>query len=146
MSTRPAPLDAVSSAARAATEAAHADAEMARLRSATNQNLHSFSSPRPQDLPDTGMFLGTMVYASSQLGPAVYLPSETLARHPHILVSGASGSGKSWHMMHIARQVIAHQPTSSPGVAPRATRGVAYHSFNFGATGGKGLAFRSGKR
>ena len=50
------------------------------------------------------------------------------------------------HIALATRQVVAHQPTSSPGVAPRATRGVTYHSFNFGPSGGRGLAFRSGKR
>jgi len=40
----------------------------------------------------------------------------------------------------------ASSPTPGQVRAPRATRGVEYHSFNFGATGGRGLAFRSGKR
>ena len=51
---------------------------------------------------------------------------------------------------HVVLATRTHIPPSSPTrgqvSAPRATRGVSYHSFNFGPTGGRGLASRSGKR
>lgn len=62
---------------------------------------------------------------------------------------GAVYSDPARRHVYIARQVahtVRELPTPGQVSAPRATRGVAYHSFNFGATGGKGLAFRAGKR
>ena len=50
--------------------------------------------------------------------------------------------------VYIATDVRPSVSSPTPGQvrAPRATRAVAYHSFNFGATGGGGLALLRGKR
>lgn len=79
---------------------------LARFRAASVDTPHPFLSPGTDDLPDAGLLLGANVLANNQAGGGVYLPVDSFMRHPHILVGGASGTGKSWYIMDLCRQLI----------------------------------------
>lgn len=81
--------------------------KLATLRAALVAEPHPFPSPETGELPDSGLSLGINVLANNHAGPEVYLPIDALYRHPHILVGGASGTGKSWYLgMHLCVQLI----------------------------------------
>lgn len=58
---------------------------------------------------------------------------------------GATFPDPARRHVYIATHVVS-SPTTRQVSAPRATRGVAYHSFNFGPRGGGGLALLHGRR
>ena len=65
------------------------------IREGFAENPHPFLSPDDEELVPGEIPLGTIVRMDGNLGPQVYLPIEILRRYPHILVTGASGTGKS---------------------------------------------------
>ena len=80
--------------------------QLARLRTAHAEQLTPFPSPDADELPESGLFLGKNISADGQSGANSYLPVNSLHRYPHILVGGMSGSGKSWYLMGLARDLI----------------------------------------
>lgn len=80
--------------------------KLAMTKMAMNPDVLPFVSAAPDALDESGLSLGTNICANNVSGPGIYLPAEALHRHPHILVAGESGSGKSWYIVYLCRQAI----------------------------------------
>lgn len=70
------------------------------LKAAFASDPHPFPSPDDDALPPGGIPFVRMVRMDGTLGPWVPLPTGVMDRHPHILIAGAAGAGKSWTVCH----------------------------------------------
>jgi len=77
---------------------------MLDLRSALAEDSHPFPSPDDETVAEGEILLGTVVRMDGSLGPQVYLPIGIMDRYPHIMMSGAAGTGKSTNLRCLIRQ------------------------------------------
>jgi hypothetical protein len=74
--------------------------QMLDLKAVFAPDPHPFPSPDDDELPPGGIPFVRMVRMDGTLGPWVPLPTGVMDRHPHILIAGAAGAGKSWTVCH----------------------------------------------
>ncbi|MBM3157238.1 MAG: ATP-binding protein, partial [Chloroflexi bacterium] len=66
------------------------------LRANFAPNPHPFASPDNDMLPMGDIPFVRVVRMDGTLGPWVPLPTGVVGRHPHMLIAGPAGTGKSW--------------------------------------------------
>ena len=68
------------------------------------EDRHPYPSPCDDQLPSAGISFGRIVRMDGKFGPLAYVQTETQDRHPHILICGSSGTGKSVTMRYLIQQ------------------------------------------